>query len=228
MSRTEPADEERFSDVDTTLKILDSIERDGTRSQRAMAGDAEVALGLANAYLKRCVRKGWIKVREAPARRFLYYLTPHGFAEKARLTAEYLSNSFDMFRAARGQCDALVAKCVTRGHKRIVLVGAGDLAEIAALSGFDEDIEIVAVIDATSNQHRIAGIPVMRQIEDAGEIDAVILTEIHQPQRAYDALADAMAEDRIFVPPMLRVNPARRHARADEEDSATRDSAAAE
>jgi len=67
---------------------------------------------------------------------------------------------------------------------------------------------------------------VIRGTVDAGEIDAVILTEIHQPQRAYDALAGAMPEDRIFVPPMLRVNPARRHLTDDE--TAPRDSAAAE
>ena len=42
-----------------------------------------VALGLANSYLKRCIRKGFIKITEAPANRYLYYLTPQGFAEKA-------------------------------------------------------------------------------------------------------------------------------------------------
>ncbi len=209
MSRADSSDDERFSDVDTTLKILDTVERDGSQSQRVIAGDADVALGLANAYLKRCIRKGWIKVREAPARRFLYYLTPHGFAEKARLTAEYLANSFDMFRAARGQCDALVDSCIERGYRRIALIGASDLAEIAALSGFNEGIDIVAVVDPGSNQPRLAGIPVKRDLSDAGPIDAVILTDIRNPQRTYEALAAELPEARILVPPMLRVNPAR-------------------
>ena len=68
-----------------------------------MAGDLGIALGLANAYLKRCVKKGLIKVSQVPANRYAYYLTPKGFAEKSRLTAEYLSVSFNLFRDTRAQ-----------------------------------------------------------------------------------------------------------------------------
>ena len=44
------ASDERHSDTDTTLRILDAVARDGDQSQRAMAGETGVALGLANAY----------------------------------------------------------------------------------------------------------------------------------------------------------------------------------
>lgn len=204
-----PADstgDERYADTDTTLKILDAVEHDSAKSQRALAGEAEVALGLANAYLKRCIRKGWIKAREAPARRYFYYITPKGFAEKARLTAEYLSNSFDLFRTVRGQCDELVKYCAERGFDRIALFGASDLAEIATLSGLNGDIEIVAIVDASSNQPRLAGIPIVRTLADAGNVDAVVITDIRDPQAAYETLSRAMPGTRILVPPMLRVN----------------------
>ena len=67
----ESAEKIRFANVDTTLKIIDAIDSNGAKSQRAIAKQAEIALGLANAYLKRCARKGWIKMRQAPARRYL-------------------------------------------------------------------------------------------------------------------------------------------------------------
>ena len=51
------------------LGLLESVDRDGGQSQRARASEFGVALGLVNAYLKRCVRKGLVKVKEAPARR---------------------------------------------------------------------------------------------------------------------------------------------------------------
>src|SRR5271157_1367844 len=86
------------------LGLLESVERDGAQSQRKLASDLGIALGLANAYLKRCVHKGLVKVGQAPARRYAYYLTPQGFAEKSRLTATYLSHSFSFFREARAQC----------------------------------------------------------------------------------------------------------------------------
>ena len=73
------------------LGLLESVERDGAQSQRKLASDLGIALGLVNAYLKRCVKKGLVKIGQAPPRRYAYYLTPHGFAEKSRLTVEYLS-----------------------------------------------------------------------------------------------------------------------------------------
>ena len=86
------------------LGLLSSVENDGERSQRRIAAELGIALGLVNAYLKRCVKKGLVKVHDAPARRYAYYLTPQGFAEKSRLTVEYLSSSFSFFRQAKADC----------------------------------------------------------------------------------------------------------------------------
>ena len=86
------------------LGLLSSVESDGARSQRHIAAELGVALGLVNAYLKRCVKKGLVKVSDVPARRYAYYLTPQGFAEKSRLTVRYLSDSFSFFRLAKSDC----------------------------------------------------------------------------------------------------------------------------
>ena len=206
----ESAENIRFSNIDTTLKIMDAIDSNEAKSQRAIAKQAEIALGLANAYLKRCARKGWIKMRQAPARRYLYYVTPKGFQEKARLTAEYLSNSLGMFRVARTQCDNLVADCMEQGRTRIALAGAGDLAEIAALSALNETVELVGVIDRTSNQSRLAGVPIVRSISEVGPVDAVIITDINSPQATFELLIQNFPECMIFIPPMLRINTDRR------------------
>jgi len=52
-----------------TLELLDANERSGETSQRHRASQMGVALGLANSYLKRCAKKGLVKIREAPANR---------------------------------------------------------------------------------------------------------------------------------------------------------------
>src|SRR5271166_98646 len=113
------------------LGLLQSVERDGAQSQRKLASELGIALGLVNAYLKRCVKKGLVKVGQAPARRYAYYLTPKGFAEKSRLTVEYLSDSFSFFRRARADCAELFAAARARGFSRVVVAGVSDLAEIA-------------------------------------------------------------------------------------------------
>src|SRR5580693_9500152 len=115
------------------LGLLNSVDHDGDRSQRRIAAELGIALGLVNAYLKRCVKKGLVKVHDAPARRYAYYLTPQGFAEKSRLTVEYLSTSFSFFRLAKGDCARVFEEAAALGFGRLVLAGKSDLAEIAIL-----------------------------------------------------------------------------------------------
>lgn len=45
-------------DARIMLGLLDSVERNGAQSQRRLASELGLALGLVNAYLKRCISKG--------------------------------------------------------------------------------------------------------------------------------------------------------------------------
>ena len=84
-------------DSEITLGVLNAVEENSRVTQRDVAKYIGIALGLTNAYLKRCIRKGLIKVQQVPANRYSYYLTPKGFAEKSRLTGEYLAQGFQFF-----------------------------------------------------------------------------------------------------------------------------------
>ena len=59
-------------DAEITLGLLNAVEENSTVTQRSMANDLGIALGLANAYLKRCVRKGLIKISQVPPNRYAY------------------------------------------------------------------------------------------------------------------------------------------------------------
>jgi len=67
-------------------------------------------------------KKSLVKASEAPARRYIYYLTPQGFAEKPRLKVEYLWYSFCFLRQAKEDCALLFAEAHTCGLDRAVLV----------------------------------------------------------------------------------------------------------
>src|SRR5262245_36615400 len=115
------ADDRQGESDAMTLRVLTAIEGKQAVSQRAVARELDIALGLANAYLRRCAAKGWIKISQIPARRYAYYLTPKGFAEKSRLAASYLRNSLAFVRLAKEQCDGAIMECERRGWRRIVL-----------------------------------------------------------------------------------------------------------
>jgi DNA-binding MarR family transcriptional regulator len=186
------------------LGLLESVERDGSRSQRTMAAEFGIALGLVNAYLKRCVKKGLVKVAEAPARRYTYYLTPQGFAEKSRLTVEYLSYSLSFFRHARADCTSVleIAKC--RGWQRILLAGISDLAEIATICALESDIKIVGVIDPDLTQQRFVGVQVFSSMDQVTEaFDGVMVTELRTGKETFDRIADEIGLQRVVAPALL-------------------------
>jgi hypothetical protein len=190
------------------VRLLSAIERDSALTQRRLSQELGIALGLANTYLRRCVRKGLIKIGQVPMRRYAYYLTPHGFAEKSRLTAEYLTVSLDFFRRARRECTELLAYAQARRWRGIVLFGAGDLAEVAVLSANEVGVDILAVVDAT-HTGRCAGRPIVAELSDVdGSVDAVMLTGVSAPQFQLDSVRAQMAalkigSERLLVPELL-------------------------
>ena len=188
---TNPA---KADDPAIVVRLLSAIERDSGLTQRRLSQELGIALGLANAYLRRCVRKGLVKIGQVPMRRYAYYLTPKGFSEKSRLTAEYLTVSLDFFRRARAECTALLMQAQKRRWSRMALIGAGDLAEVAVLSAGEAGVEIIAVVDAERAGQLCAGRPIISDLaEIAGRIDAVLVTAMVEPQRRLDAAAAQMA-----------------------------------
>ena len=195
--------------LETTLGLLDAIEAEDTISQRSLAMRLGVALGLTNALLKRCVKKGLLKVRDVPAKRFAYYLTPQGFNEKSRLTAEYLSHSLKFFRQARRQYDDVFATCIDNGWSKVALYGAGELAEIATLAAAETGVELLAVIDPGRNSLEFCGIPVKTDIKSANEeleLDAVVLTTTNNAHETYSFLLEQMEAERVLAPDFLYVS----------------------
>jgi DNA-binding MarR family transcriptional regulator len=193
------------SESQITLGVLNAVEENSAVTQRSLAQDLGIALGLANAYLKRCAKKGLIKIASAPANRYAYYLTPQGFAEKSRLTARYLSQSFFLFRSARAQYDQLFATCAQHGWRRIALAGAGDLAEIAELCAVRHQLNLVGLLDDRASADAYGGLPVVRRLKDLGPVDAVVVTDMREPQAVFEALIQVLPRERVLAPEFLKI-----------------------
>jgi DNA-binding MarR family transcriptional regulator len=190
------------------LGLLTSVDQDGAQSQRKFAADLGIALGLVNVYLKRCINKGLVKINEVPTRRYAYYLTPQGFAEKSRLTAEYFSSSFSFFRQAKADCHLVFETLRERGSNRVVLSGISDLAEIAVICAIDSGITIVAIVDARASATRYSGISVTPSFDVVdGDFDAVMVTDLKAPREAAELAAAHAGADRVFAPALLGIRP---------------------
>jgi len=168
------------------LQLLSEVEKDGYVTQRTLAKSLGVALGLANLYVKRLARKGYIKITTIPRNRIKYLLTPHGVAEKSRLTYQYMQYSLYYYRQMRDRLKQVLSGLSNAGCKRLVIYGTGELAELVYLTLQEMGLTLVGFVDG-KQEARFLSYPVSP------------LEEL--PNWDFDALliADLQAVDKIQV-----------------------------
>jgi DNA-binding MarR family transcriptional regulator len=173
-----------------TLKLLEKVDNDGTPSQRDLARDLNISLGLVNSFIKRLAKKGYFKIGHLPKNRVRYILTPRGVAEKSRLTYEYIQYSLKFYRDARQKLRDLYAELETQGVRRIVFYGADDLAEIAYISLQQSRIELVAVVDDGSIGKKFMQFTVAHpdRIESLW-FDSILIATINSTESIFEKIA---------------------------------------
>ncbi len=135
------------SEVRRELNLLEALEQDGRITQRGLAAKLGMALGLTNMYVKRLVKKGYIKCVNVQPNRIGYLITPTGLAEKARLACEYMEQSLREYREIRGRFRDEMHRKLNGDRLRVAIYGTGEAAELAYLCLKELGIEPVAVFD---------------------------------------------------------------------------------
>ena len=195
------------ADIITQITLLSSLEKGKVVTQPSLAQKAKISLGFVNVLLKRAMRKGYVKVNAAPYKRFIYYMTPQGFSEKSRLVASYLDNSLEFFRLARSQYHDLLKHAVQHGAKSVIIVGEGELAEIALLALQKVDIMLLGIYDSGMNVKDWHGVPVIRDMDEICEKSCLLITDSRNPQHCYDRLCLASFDkSRILKPDFLNIS----------------------
>ena len=115
------------------LGILKHVGETPQLNNRTASKKLGVSIRLAHDLLKKMVNKGLLHVTVVHARRWDYFLTPKGIAEKTRLTMEFLDFSMTFYREARKRSAQLCRDLAEAGVHDVVFLGAGELAEIAYL-----------------------------------------------------------------------------------------------
>jgi DNA-binding MarR family transcriptional regulator len=129
------------------LQFLEELEKTPNLSQRELSNKFGIALGVTNACLKRMARRGWIRLRKVPPRRIGYYLTPKGFAEKAKLTVTFLSYNIHHYSWLKAMIGAKFLEMVSQGVKRVVFYGVSDEMEVAYVTLQGTNMELIAIVD---------------------------------------------------------------------------------
>lgn len=190
-------------DEKITLELLSTLNLENKTTQRSISTQLGIALGLTNSYLKRCVDKGLVKIKQIPRNRYAYYLTTRGFTEKARLTAEFLKISFQFYRDAKEDCKLIIEKCLLDGNHKVLLSDISELAEIFILSSLDSQLNIVGIYNNKINSY--LGIKTFNNYKATDKYDVIILTTIKDPERKYKELLKTFRKEQIIIPRTLSI-----------------------
>lgn len=176
------------------LQLLDAVEQDSALTQRTLSSRLGIALGLTNLYIRRLIRKGYIKSVSARPNRLMYIITPRGLARKARLTMEFMEYSLDLFRDARQHVRRHLNGRVGR-QKRVAIFGTGEAAELSFLVLREVGLEPAAIFDVTAGS-RFLGMPVLA-IADHRTVafDTIIVGTLDKVKKTAQLLV------RLGVPP---------------------------
>jgi hypothetical protein len=74
------------------------------------------------------------------------------------------------------------------------------------LRALDHKLEIVGIYDPLYRRDEFLSYPVFDSVEKCKESDAWILTDLTEPQRAYERLVSVVDSERVIVPDILGVN----------------------
>jgi DNA-binding MarR family transcriptional regulator len=127
--------------IEHELRLLEEIAREPDTTQADLAAGLGLAVGSVNWYLKRLIKKGYIKVTRLQRRRLRYLITPQGMAEKARLTYQFMQASLHVYRQARQEAQRLLEAAQAAGYGAVRIEGDSDLAEICYLTCLEQGLQ---------------------------------------------------------------------------------------
>ena len=99
---------------DTHFRVLRLLQENPEMSQRELAAAVGVSVGGMHYALNALIKKGLVKLENFTAaedkRRYAYFLTRKGMAEKALMTRKFLARKIDEYEALKLEIDTLAAE----------------------------------------------------------------------------------------------------------------------
>jgi DNA-binding MarR family transcriptional regulator len=101
--------------------ILDILAQDEDITQREIAQKTGISLGLVNILIKKCAKKGLLKIERINSRNIKYILTPEGITEMTNRTINYVKRSYIAIKKLQWRIKELAEKHSEQGKKIYIL-----------------------------------------------------------------------------------------------------------
>jgi FlaA1/EpsC-like NDP-sugar epimerase len=132
------------------------IEKNPLVTQRQMSKEIGIAVSMVNDYLDEYEKNKLIKRVKHSTKHVEYLITKKGSERRKLLNIWYLKSSQNIYIQAKENISLFLSQVIDKGFKKILLYGAGEVAEIM-LSVLNDNnklpLEVLAVIDDDKNKH---------------------------------------------------------------------------
>lgn len=184
----------------TLLKLFKYLERDPEQTQRKLAKELNVSLGLVNSYLKKLIQQDYFKIIDLPKSRIKYILTSKGMHEKKRLAYQYVSYSLAFYKETRKKIKEICGWLSEQGKKKVFIIGATELAEIFVITLQDTNLNIVGIYDNESAGKQLMGLRILNlsSIQDVTSDDIAVIAKTNSINKDLDLIQYNFPTDNII------------------------------
>jgi DNA-binding MarR family transcriptional regulator len=123
-------------------ELLNEIAQDSLVTQASLAKRLGIAVGSVNWYIKRLVKRGYVKVSHLDRTRLQYDLTPEGMSVFTERALQYAKDSLKVYKSFRQQAVRIVTELQTQGITQVHLQGNDEMIDILRLTCIEANISL--------------------------------------------------------------------------------------
>lgn len=109
------------SDMATLQSIANTLKAEPLASQKILAENAGMSIGLMNAVIKRFVERGWIMLSNVNLKKLSYAITPEGIAELTARSQKFAKRTFAIANKYNDTLCRVVADAKKNGKHTLAL-----------------------------------------------------------------------------------------------------------
>lgn len=118
------------------LAIIETLDS-GNQTQRQIAEEVGLSLGMVNLLIKKLVIKGYVKVKKINTRRFFYYLTPAAIEEKTKKTYTFIKKTVKSLGLIKAKIREEILRKYKEGYRSFNIIRHSELTDISLIVFMD-------------------------------------------------------------------------------------------
>lgn len=146
------------------MALLEHIEKCNVTTQKEMSHSIDSSISMVNTYLEKLEENKFILREYESSKKVDYHITSEGIKRKNYLQITYIKELMDLYIKGQESVSHFLKTIKDKGFKKILLYGAGEVAEIILdiINSQNVDLEVVGIIDDNTSKQgqQIKGITI--------------------------------------------------------------------